>query len=90
MIEWPFCPKCQIRMMLVDIEFGFAGPDCASLNVANATSITRRWDLRLAGVEDERVRGDRWYTGPWLAAHVSSWRHQADQLDRSDGVRRSE
>jgi hypothetical protein len=27
MIERPFCPKCQIRMMLVDIELSFAGPD---------------------------------------------------------------
>ena len=27
MIERPFCPKCQIRMMLVDIEPSFAGPD---------------------------------------------------------------
>ena len=26
-IELPRCPKCQIRMMLVGVELGFAGPD---------------------------------------------------------------
>jgi hypothetical protein len=27
MIERPLCPKCQIRMMLVDVDFSFTGPD---------------------------------------------------------------
>ncbi len=27
MIERPRCPMCQIRMMLVDLEPSFAGPD---------------------------------------------------------------
>jgi hypothetical protein len=27
MIGRPRCPKCQIRMMLVGVEPGFAGPD---------------------------------------------------------------
>ncbi len=27
MIERPLCPMCQIRMMLVDLEPSFAGPD---------------------------------------------------------------
>jgi hypothetical protein len=27
MIERPCCPMCQIRMMLVDLEPSFAGPD---------------------------------------------------------------
>jgi hypothetical protein len=26
-IERPLCPKCQIRMLLLDVELGFAGPD---------------------------------------------------------------
>jgi hypothetical protein len=27
MIDRPLCPKCQIRMMLLGIEFSVAGPD---------------------------------------------------------------
>jgi hypothetical protein len=27
LIERPLCPKCQIRMMLLSVEPGFAGPD---------------------------------------------------------------
>ena len=31
MIKRPFCPKCQVRMMLVGIEPSFAGPDLRTL-----------------------------------------------------------
>jgi hypothetical protein len=31
MIERPRCPKCEIRMMLVDVEPSFAGPDLRTL-----------------------------------------------------------
>ena len=27
MTERPLCPICQIRMMLLGVDFGFAGPD---------------------------------------------------------------
>jgi len=31
MIEQSRCPKCEIRMMLVGVERGFAGPDLRTL-----------------------------------------------------------
>src|ERR1700730_8195166 len=31
MIEQSGCPKCEIRMMLVDVEPSFAGPDLGTL-----------------------------------------------------------
>ena len=31
MIELSRCPKCEIRMMLVDVERSFAGPDLHTL-----------------------------------------------------------
>ena len=31
MIERSGCPKCDIRMMLVDVEPSFAGPDLRTL-----------------------------------------------------------
>ncbi len=31
MIEQSRCPNCEIRMMLVGVEFSFAGPDLRTL-----------------------------------------------------------
>jgi hypothetical protein len=52
MIERPFCPKCQIRMMLLRVELSFAGPDLRTFECPKC-------ELDYKALADDPMRSDK-------------------------------